>query len=161
MTAIRYHRFDPTPARALLLLWTLEVLVIMALASRFLAPIDLITGRARARDGVPPGAWFLMHPPLERTDDGVAIDVDAPATDWLQWSSDPAFCCWRRWTLRLAYPGYATAGACEAALAELRERPNAPLALRLVSTSPVTALAAARCVHVTDLWVPRRHGTVR
>jgi hypothetical protein len=112
-----------------------------------------MTGFSQATD-VPPGAWFLAHPPLARDGETVAVRADAPLSEWLQYSADPSYCCWRRPRDRRAYAGYATETACRRALDELRERGRAPLALRVIADSPGPALAAARCVHVTDLWKP-------
>jgi hypothetical protein len=114
----------------------------------------MLTGLTHA-DDVPPGAWFLVYPPLRRRGAGVRVRSSTPVSEWLQHSTDPACCCWRRATDRPAYPGYDTAEACADALAALRARRHAPLALRGVSDAPEQALANARCIHKADLWKPR------
>jgi len=143
-----------TAGRALLLLWSIEALFVVVLASRFLGALDRMTGRTPATDGVPPGVWFLVHPPLERRGEATIVRSSDPISRWLQQSSDPAYCCWRRWSTLQAYRGYDTEPACQQALDALRRRGRAPLALQMLSTSADVALANARCVHATSLWDP-------
>ncbi len=157
MTTAVGPRREISPARALLVIWTTEALAVVVLASRLVSPLGMLTGLTHA-DDVPPGSWFLVHPPLRRRGADVVVQSVAPLTRWLQHSTDPAYCCWRRARGRPAYPGYETADACADALAVLRARSHAPLALRAVSEAPDHALAAARCIHKTDLWKPLAGG---
>src|SRR5262245_60243951 len=126
MTAGTLRRLELTPVRAVLLIWATEALAVTMLASRLLSPILMLTGVMHP-DDVPPGDWFLVHPPLERDGEVVHLDVGAPFTQWLQHSSNPSYCCWRRSRPRPAYPGYDTAEHCNLALADLRQRNRAPL----------------------------------
>jgi hypothetical protein len=156
MTVERGHPF--TPGRGLMLFWTMEALIAVMVAATFLAPLDFMTGRRRAADGIPPGNWFLMHPPIARTLDAVVLESSEPMARWLLQSSDPAYCCWRHWTLDHAYPGFDSEQDCQGALDAYRRRAKAPHALWTVSPSADMALANARCVHATALWMPVEDG---
>jgi hypothetical protein len=159
VTAVGSRR-EISPARALLVIWGTEAIAVVVLASRLVSPLGMLTGFTHA-DDVPPGAWFLVHPPLRRLGADVAVQSAAPLSRWLQHSTDPAYCCWRRAAGRPAYPGYDTAESCAEALAALRARSHAPLALRRVSEETDVALAAARCIHKTELWKPLPSGDAR
>lgn len=143
-----------TPGRGLLVFWTIEAVFAMALAGRLLTVFDYMSGRRLAADGIPPGQWFLVQPPFVHALDGVVVESSAPFVRWLQQSSDAAYCCWRKWSPRHAYPGFGTEDDCRRALDGYRQRAAAPHALWELSRSAGMALANARCVHATTLWAP-------
>jgi len=151
MRSLDVHRgSELTPGQGLMLLWIFEAMIVVVVASTIPAP----HGGRRAVDGVPPGNWFLVHPRIERTLDAIVVHSSEPVAQWLQQSSDPAYCCWRRWNVRRAVPGFDSEQDCRRALETFRQRRRAPLALRDVSASADVALANARCVHATALWTP-------
>jgi len=155
MRSLDVHRGNElTPGQGLMLLWIFEAMIVVVVASTILTPLDAMTGRRRAVDGVPPGNWFLVHPRVERTLDAIVVHSSEPMAQWLQQSSDPAYCCWRRWNVRRAAPGFDSEQDCRRALEAFRQRRRAPLALRDISASADFALANARCVHATALWTP-------